>query len=211
MNMRYYILFLRVLLPCLILVILSSCNDTYIPKPKSYPRVIFPEHKYQQFKSADCPFKFEYPTYSTIAQNTTFFNEKIDNPCWLNMDFRDFNCKLHLSYNAITKSDGLNKLIEDAYKMTNKHVVKAEYIEDQEVSTAKGIHGQLSNVGGNAASAIQFFLTDTTTNFIRGSLYFSNTPNADSLAPIIDFFRTDIMKIIETFEWTNHKTNVATK
>lgn len=182
-------------------LLFSSCEETYIPKPKGYPRVIFPEKKYQAYEDIECPFTFQYPVYAQIKKNTTFFNEKINNPCWLNMEFKDFNCTLHLSYNDITPENNVNKLIEDAYEMTNKHVVKADYIEDQEISTRRGIHGQISNVGGNAASAVQFFLTDTTTHFLRGSLYFSNTPNADSLAPILKFFREDILTLIESFEW----------
>jgi len=185
----------------LLALLLSGCEESYIPKPKGYPRVIFPEKKYRDYADNECPFTFQYPLYADIKKNTTFFNEKIKNPCWLNMEFKDFNCILHLSYNNITPENKVDKLIEDAYEMTNKHVVKADYIEDQEISTRRGIHGQISNVAGNAASAVQFFLTDTTSHFLRGSLYFSNTPNADSLAPILKFFREDVITLIESFEW----------
>ena len=40
---------------------------------------------------------------------------------------------------------------------------------------------------GNTASSLQFFVTDSTRNFLRGSLYFNAEPNKDSLAPVMDF------------------------
>jgi len=56
-------------------------------------------------------------------------------------------------------------------------------------------------VGGDAASSVQFFLTDTSTHFLRGALYFSNTPNADSIAPVVKFVKEDMRHLIDTFQW----------
>jgi gliding motility-associated lipoprotein GldD len=52
-----------------------------------------------------------------------------------------------------------------------------------------------------AASPYQFYLTDSTTHWLRGSLYFDAIPNNDSLAPVIDFVKTDIQHIFETMHW----------
>ena len=69
--------------------------------------------------------------------------------------------------------------------------------------TANGVSGVFFKVGGNAATAKQFFLTDTTKNFLRGALYFNVTPNADSLKPVQDFLQKDIDHMINTFRWKN--------
>ncbi|HEX2934063.1 MAG TPA: hypothetical protein VHO72_01805, partial [Bacteroidales bacterium] len=57
------------------------------------------------------------------------------------------------------------------------------------------------DIKGNTASSVQFYVTDSTRHFIRGALYFEAQPNKDSLAPVIDFFRKDIIHLIETLKW----------
>ncbi len=59
----------------------------------------------------------------------------------------------------------------------------------------------LYDLKGNTASAVEFYATDSLRHYLRGSLYFDAEPNADSLAPVIDFFREDIMHLIETLKW----------
>jgi len=71
------------------------------------------------------------------------------------------------------------------------------------MQTKNGISGVFFKVGGNAATAKQFFLSDTTKNFIRGALYFDVTPNADSLRPVQDFIQVDMDHMINTFRWKN--------
>nr|MBP7389581.1 hypothetical protein [Chitinophagales bacterium] len=59
----------------------------------------------------------------------------------------------------------------------------------------------LYDVGGDAASNVQFFLSDSTHHFIRGALYFNTTPNTDSMAPIVAFVKEDLKQLLRTFEW----------
>jgi gliding motility-associated lipoprotein GldD len=63
------------------------------------------------------------------------------------------------------------------------------------------VGGILYEIGGDAASPIQFFVTDSTNHFLRGALYFNSAPNADSLAPAIKYAKEDIMKMITTLKW----------
>ena len=63
------------------------------------------------------------------------------------------------------------------------------------------VFGMLYDIKGNVASSVNFFVTDSVKNFIRGALYFSNRPNHDSLAPAIDFFREDILHLMRTIKW----------
>ena len=58
--------------------------------------------------------------------------------------------------------------------------------------------------GSGAASPYQFFLTDSISHFVRGSLYFNFTPNNDSLEPVIEFIKQDIDHLINTFRWKNN-------
>jgi hypothetical protein len=85
--------------------------------------------------------------------------------------------------------------------MTYKHAYKATSIDDSAIRTPNGISGIFFNVGGNAATAKQFFLTDTTRHFLRGALYFNTTPNEDSLRIVNDFLVADMLHFINTFKW----------
>ena len=67
----------------------------------------------------------------------------------------------------------------------------------------KKVFGILYDLKGNTASAVQFYVTDSLNHYLRGSLYFAAEPDADSLKPVIDFFREDIIHLIETLKWKN--------
>jgi gliding motility-associated lipoprotein GldD len=189
----------------LCLSFLSSCSETFTPKPRGYFRIELPEKHYRQYQSDICPFRFEYPVYSIIQRDSMLTNESPDKPCWFNIDFKTLGAKIHLSYKEINEESSLSKLLEDSHKLTFKHTQKAEYIDESELKNKHGCSGILYEIGGNAASNAQFFLTDTTHHYIRGSLYFSNVPNEDSLGPVIKFVKGDMMRMIQTFEWTNQK------
>ena len=125
----------------------------------------------------------------------------VENPCWLNITFPDFNGTVNLTYKDITPQQSLAQLMEDAHKLSFKHTKKANYIDESVISNLHGVHGLYYDVGGEAASNIQFYLTDSTRHFIRGSLYFYNEPNADSMAPILAFVRKDLDHILGSFQW----------
>lgn len=193
---------LRTLRLCVI-IIFFSCNSEYTPRPKGYPRVVFPNKEYQSFSSEFCPFTFDYPKYAEISRDTIFLDTIPDNPCWLNINFPDFAGTIYLSYKPIDKKNSLEQLVEDAHKMTFKHTVKAESIEAQNINTPNNVYGLFYDVGGNAASSVQFFVTDSTQHCLRGALYFNTQTNADSLAPVIDFVKKDVVNLINTLKWKN--------
>jgi gliding motility-associated lipoprotein GldD len=201
------------------LCVIISCNSTYTSKKKGYYNIALPQHSYIVFDNPSYPFSFEYPQYAQVLKDSTYFDNSADNPYWINVDFPSFNARIFLSYkiiggksiykvkqaNGIYKdSFGINifdKMVNDAYNLTNKNEAMATSIEDSLFTTPNGITGIYFRVGGNAATARQFFMSDTTHNFIRGALYFDTTPNADSLRPVQDFLQVDIDHLITTFRW----------
>jgi hypothetical protein len=58
-------------------------------------------------------------------------------------------------------------------------------------------------LSGPVASPLQFFATDSTNHFLRGSLYFDHSPNPDSLKPSLAHVEQDIIHLIESLAWTN--------
>ena len=187
---------------CLIVLFISviACNSTYTPKREGYFKIDFPKHEYKVFDQPGYPYAFEYPVYASIIKDTTFFEASPENPYWINIDFPRFNGKIYISYKEIGKSN-LNKLVNDAYNMTYKHSTRATEIVDSIMHTASGVSGVFFSVGGNAATAKQFFVTDSVKHFLRGALYFDASPNEDSLGVVNNFLQEDMRHIINTFRW----------
>jgi gliding motility-associated lipoprotein GldD len=182
---------------CITMMFLFSCKQTYPPKPKSYPRVEYPQKKYREFRG-DCPFTFEYPDYASIEKD----DSKDAQPCWFNILYQPFNARLHLSYKPISDIKQLNQYTEDARDLVYKHTVKAEEIIENLIKNKNpGVYGMYYDLQGNTASAIQFYLTDSTHHYLRGALYFKVHINRDSLDPMVNFLREDINRMINTFRW----------
>ena len=184
-----------------VVTMITSCERSYTPKPRGYFKIVLPQRGYQHFDNGACPFSFDYPSYGVINRDTVFLDTVPDNPCWFNITFPSLNGNLYLSYKEISDKNSLEKLIEDSHQLTFRHTVKADFIDENFLHTPNHVSGILFDVGGNAASALQFYVTDSTKHFLRGSLYFYNVPNADSIAPVLNFIRPDVIKMIETLKW----------
>ncbi len=183
----------------IILVILSlflySCNQTYTPKPSGYMRIDFPTKKYKVYKQ-NIPYTFEYPDYGFIKPDS----DRNTEPYWLNIEFPQYKGKIHISYKRI--KNNLPSFIEDTRKLAYKHTSKADAIDEVLIQNdSHKVYGILYDIRGNTASSVQFFVTDSVRNFIRGALYFSSQPNKDSLAPVIKFFKADVDQFIKTLRW----------
>lgn len=187
----------------LFLLAFSACQQVYTPKPRGYFQINFPQREYRLFDVPGYPYTFEYPVYANVVKDSLFFGEKTENPYWINVEFPSLNGKIYMSYKQIGQ-DGKNnfqQLVNDAFKMTYKHTYKAEYIEEKSINTPADVTGLFYDVGGNAASAKQFYATDSIKHFLRGALYFDATPNADSLAPVQQFLQQDMWHLVETLKW----------
>jgi gliding motility-associated lipoprotein GldD len=185
-----------------LLIFLSSCEESYTPKRKGYPRIIFPTGTYQTFDLPGFPYTFEYPTYAQVIRDTVFFNEPTENPYWINIDFPSLGGKIYISYKIIGAQYSLKRLMEDAFQMTYKHSVRADFINEKEyINNERKVYAVFFDVGGDAATAKQFYATDSTNHFLRGALYFDVRPNADSLKPVNDFLQQDMQHIIQTLRW----------
>lgn len=179
----------------LLMLLALACQRSYTPKPRGFLRIDFPAREYVLFDSV-CPYTFEYPSYGKIVPDTDYMTE----PCWINIDFPDFDGIIHISYKEVNQN--LNDFIEDSRALTYKHTIKADAIKETVYSNPElEVHGILYDIKGNAASNIQFYLTDSNAHFLRGSLYFNVQPDKDSLAPVISFFREDIIHLVESFAW----------
>lgn len=202
----------------LLFLSLLCCNSPYTPRPRGYYKIDFPERSYVEFREAGFPYLFEYPAYGRVVRDSSLFDEADANPYWINIDFPGFNGRIYLSYKVIGGNsvykvkrgavyvdslapNTLEGLVDEAYRMTFKHTPKASGISDSVFRTPYGVSGAYFRVEGNAATARQFFVTDSTRHFLRGALYFDATPNEDSLSVVNDFLEADMKHLIETLRW----------
>lgn len=182
-------------------VVGSSCNSEYTPKPRGYFEIQFPEKQYRLFNEPGYPYAFEYPIYGTVIKDSLFFDQQPENPYWINVDFPEFKGRIHISYKKVGKNN-FDTLINDAFTMSYKqHTYKASAIQPEPFTTPNGSAGVYFTLRGNAATSNQFFITDSVQHFIRGALYFAATPNADSLQPVNDFLKKDLLHLINTLRW----------
>ena len=179
-------------------IILPSCNNEYTPKPRGYFRIALPEKKYMQLDSI-YPYTFEYPAYARITNDPLSPEEKN----WINIEMPAFHGRIHISYKPLTDKKSLVQFTEDTRTLALKHMSKASGIRQIIISDPKRkMYGLVYEINGmGAASPYQFYLTDSTTHWLRGSLYFDAVPNNDSLAPVISFVKTDIQHLFETIHW----------
>lgn len=198
---------------------LISCNSTYTSKTKGYFKIDFPKRDYVKFDNPGFPYSFEYPAYAKIERDSSYFDTSSSNPYWINIDFPVFNGKIFISYKTIggnsiykvktpdgkyrdsTGKNTFQKMVDDSYKLTYKNDIKAYSIEDSVMHTPNNVTGVYFRLSGSVATAQQFFLSDTTHNFLRGALYFDATPNEDSLRPVNNFLQEDMKHIINTLKW----------
>lgn len=178
-------------------VCLASCGDRHPqPRPRGFFRIDFPEKQYVTVDTLR-HYRFETPAYSAVTIDPYAPEEKD----WVNVEFPDYKGTVHISYKNV---DGnLAKYLEDAHTMITKHIVKATGIRDSVVvNRDKEVYGLVYFLDGDdVASPLQFYLTDSTEHYMRGSLYFNIVPNNDSMQPVINFITDDVRHLISTFEW----------
>ncbi len=179
---------------------MPGCENPPVPKPRGYHRIEFPTFEYARYEHP-CGISFEVPVYSKIELIEGGAPEA--DICWFNCAVPRFNAKLHCTLIPITDKTQLNSLVEDTHQMVFSHEMKAAGIRTQQFDfPERNVNGVLYNLQGPVASPIQFFASDNSAHFLRGSLYFDHAPNPDSIQSSLAHVEQDIVHLIETLAWT---------
>lgn len=177
-----------------------SCGNEPIPKPKAFLRLEYPAHQYTQVKT-QLPFTFQKNMFAKDISNIKISN---DNKTYgIDITYPSLKGTIYITYKKIIENNVTPYLL-DAQNLTQKHSQKAdEIIEQPYIDTANKVYGMFYEVGGNAASQSQFYVTDSVNHFVTGSLYFYAKPNYDSILPAAHYLKKDIQHIMETIRWKN--------
>lgn len=174
---------------------LAACNKSYAPKQRGYYRISFPEKSYHQTGDS-LPYSFEMADYSELKQS----KDAKSGEEWFNLVTPVNKADVHLTY--VRLNNDLDKHIEESRKLAYDHSIKADAINERlYLNPTEKVYGTIYYIEGNAASPMQFYLTDSTHYFLRGALYIREIPNIDSIQPVIDFLEPDVSHLIETFRW----------
>ena len=209
----HYSLFISLCLACV------SCSTPTSPRPYGYYRITTPDTAYTDFQSSILNSQFSilnsqssilnsqfsilnYPYTFSVSRNAIIQpQEKENERYWINLYYPSLNATIHCSYKPV--HNNLRELTNDALEFVYRNASFATAIPEQDYSHPEAnVYGVLFDLEGNTASSCQFFVTDSTRHFFRASVYCNCPPNADSLAPVYQYLRTDIIKMVETFQWT---------
>ncbi len=174
-----------------------GCSEVHNPKPKGYNRFDLPPHEYVSYQSKH-PYLFEVSRHTEVRPHKSAISE----PHWIDIHYPALNATVEITYKDLRlEKNTVDGVVFDSHKLTNKHNIKAYAIDEYVLSTDKGYTASIFELEGEVPSQFQFFVTDSTTNFIRGALYFPISTKNDSLAPAIDYIKKDIFHLLHSLEW----------
>ena len=176
----------------LMATLLVSCGKDPLPKPSGELRLEYPKAEYQKF-DPNCAYSFEYSKFAKLTDG-----EK--KPCWYYKKKKKMKAKVFITYYPI--QNNFKDHVKEAEKMVYDHTIRASAIDAKFFQyPGKKVYGNFYELKGQTASNLQFFVTDSTKNFVMGYLYFNSRPKPDSLAPAVEYVKKDLMHLIDTFEW----------
>lgn len=178
-------------------VLTASCvkKQTSTPKPKGYFRIEMPPHEYALLDTSVLPFTFQY------AKSAVWEYHDQDTVSWLLINYPKQHARMELSLYPIQKEP--HELMLKDKEFVEMHFVKADNVENSDIyDSVANVYGIFTDIAGReVACPFHFWLSDMKHHYLRGTLYFDFTPNNDSVQPVINYIRSDAMKMIETFEW----------
>lgn len=166
-------------------------DSALVPKPKGYPRIEVPAG---EGVALEAPVAFRFVHHPNAHWETQ------QQAGWGDLVYPF--CQGRVQFTYLPVRGNLPQLIDDAHELAMKHSVAADGMSQMVyVNDSLKVYGILFRIGGNAASGLQFYATDSAQHFVRGALYVYAHPNADSLAPVHQFFEGEFTRYLETLEW----------
>lgn len=187
----------------LLLVALCLCSgcrrgDDYTPKPKAYLRFSFPAKSYVPYDTAAVPFSFERAAGTRVVMKKDEAQEK-----YLDILYPRYRGVVFLTYKPMRGVEDLAGQVDTSYELLKMHFDYSSGVEESHyANAATHVYSTTYRLkGSNVASTYQFWATDSLHHFLRGSLYLDQTPNNDSLAPVLEYLQQDLDRLIETLVW----------
>lgn len=185
----------------LILGTITACTEDPTPKPKGFLALEYPNAVYKTEDITKMPFTFDRNALGKNIRTKTLKGKTAS--YGVNIEYPNLKGTIYLTYKAVEQSpEHLQTFLRDAQNFTQEHTQKADAIEEFVYENPeRKVYGMFYDVGGNAASQSQFYVTDSVNHFLTGSLYFYAKPNYDSILPAAHYLQKDIRRIMESLQW----------
>lgn len=192
MIFRFNILWLCHFIVSLFLV---GCSSNTTPKEKELTQSVRGIHELTTYETDR--FSFEYNKGQTIKLKNT---DKVGE-IWFDISDSEIDATIYCSYLPID-TEGLYRALEDSYHLAYSHVSVSEGISQQQVlNDSLKTYATICDIEGQVATPIQFYVTDSTSHFLRGSVYYNKAVKLDSVAQLTKLLRNDIQTLIESLRW----------
>lgn len=175
--------------------LLASCGSDYLPKPKGYNRIPLPNFSYQTLPDT-FPYSFEYSAHARLLRDSSWITERY----WINLHYPTMDASIQITYKPVTDSI-IREYLSDSYRLTSQHNVKAYAIEESIIELPNGLYASFTELEGEVPTQVQFHVSDSVDHFLRGALYFKTATKNDSLAPVINYLKQDILHLLTSLEW----------
>ena len=180
----------------IIFIFLVSCRPDYLPKPKGYNRIILPSQQYHSLPDS-FPYQFNYSKHAKILKDSSWIAERY----WINLYYPLMEANIQITYKPVTDSI-IREYLSDSYRLTSQHNIKAYAIDEKILELPSGMFASFTELEGEVPTQAQFHVSDSLNHFLRGALYFKTATKNDSLAPVIDYLKSDIIELLTTLRWT---------
>lgn len=178
---------------------ITACTSPSSPKKKGYVRLDFPKATYA-LSTDSLPFVFDLSSQARLSWKMNNIDEY-----FCNIDYPLLNARIYCTYHAITQAKFRN-FAEESRRMAYQHTSVATGINERAYqNNLSHVYGLIYDIKGDVATPLQVALTDSNSYFFNASLYFNIVPNADSIAPAVNYIRKDIVRMMESFTIKKHK------
>ena len=176
-------------LPLVLFTIFFSCVDSNLPKQSAFLRIEFPEPNYINLN-------FFY--------NLSAADINVINPKQFSLNYPKMNLVVDMSLNKISNAEDLENNFRDFSLTLETHSKKSNGMFVREYEDIDNrVYAKIFEMRGDVASPIQFYLTDSISNFINGSLNLKFKSKYDSIFPTIQYVKNDILVLVESLNWSS--------
>jgi len=174
----------------------TGCGAPPAPRPSGYFRIALHDTSFAH-SMAGCGLGFDLSASAGLLPRL----EQQGDSCWFDLVYPQYAARVHCTYVHARGPEDLSSRMDDAFRLAYEHEVRADAIGTRRFSRPDGTSGVSFHLTGDAASPMQFVLTDGEDDFLRGALYFNRSANGDSTQPITDRITYDVKRIMETVRW----------
>ncbi len=177
----------------LIAMMLCECSNENVntPRRKAYPRINIHDSTFSKIPNS--PIYFEMNNAAIITLDSINNNSH-----WINIFYKPYNATIYCTFTPVDKSTIENVIDNRTERMAlNSGEYSSELLE---LTNANGFKSKILITEQSKVTPVQFLSTDNHNWVVSGAIYFekNNNSNHDSISPIINVLKRDIIHAMKT-------------